>query len=135
MAMQKQAMQSQQILKQQEMAQQTAMQKLQMETQSKMQYRQADIAFEIEKLKAEADLKSRLMQQEFELNLRLRQMDAQQLSSREDKREDAKSKRISQANTEQSKLIQQRKNNLPPVNFESNEDSLDGFDLAEFNPR
>tara|TARA_R100001443_G_C3359892_1_gene178856 strand:+ start:416 stop:2851 length:2436 start_codon:yes stop_codon:yes gene_type:complete len=135
MAMQKQAMQSQQILKQQEMAQQTAMQKLQMETQSKMQYRQADIAFEIEKLKAEADLKSRLMQQEFELNLQLRAMDAQQLSSREDKREEAKSKRISQANTEQSKLIQQRKNNLPPVNFESNEDSLDGFDLAEFNPR
>ena len=106
-----------------------------METQSKMQYRQADIAFEIEKLKAEADLKSRLMQQEFELNLQLRAMDAQQLSSREDKREEAKSKRISQANTEQSKLIQQRKNNLPPVNFESNEDSLDGFDLAEFNPR
>ena len=25
--------------------------------------------------------------------------------------------------------------NLPPINFESNEDSLDGFDLAEFEPR
>jgi hypothetical protein len=24
---------------------------------------------------------------------------------------------------------------LPPMDFESNEDSLDGFDLAEFNPR
>jgi hypothetical protein len=24
---------------------------------------------------------------------------------------------------------------LPPMNFESNEDTLDGFDLAEFNPR
>ena len=34
-----------------------------------------------------------------------------------------------------SKLIEQRKNNLPPMNFESNEDSLDGFDLSEFNPR
>ena len=31
--------------------------------------------------------------------------------------------------------IDQRKNNLPPKNFESNEDSLDGFDLAEFEPR
>ena len=38
-------------------------------------------------------------------------------------------------NTEQSKLINQRKNNLPPLTFESNEDSLDGFDLAEFEPR
>jgi len=57
------------------------------------------------------------------------------LQVREDKREDAKSSRISQQNTEQSKLIDQRKNNLPPMNFESNEDSLDGFDLAEFSPR
>jgi len=135
MQMQQQAMQQQSQLKSQEMAAQVAMQKLQMETQAKMQYRQADIAFEIEKLKAEADLKSRLMQQEFELNLQLRAMDAQQLSSREDKREKAKSERISQQNTEQSQLINQRKNNLPPKNFESNEDSLDGFDLAEFNPR
>ena len=38
-------------------------------------------------------------------------------------------------NTQQSELINQRKNNLPPQRFESNEDSLDGFDLAEFNPR
>ena len=42
---------------------------------------------------------------------------------------------ISQQNTEQSQLITQRKNNLPPKNFESNEDSLDGFDLSEFEPR
>ena len=50
-------------------------------------------------------------------------------------KEDAKAKRISQQNSEQSKLINQRKNNLPPIDFESNEDSLDGFDLAEFEPR
>ena len=59
----------------------------------------------------------------------------ERLQKREDEREGAKSKRISQANTEQSKLIEQRKNNLPSVSFESNEDSLDGFDLAEFEPR
>ncbi len=47
----------------------------------------------------------------------------------------AKDKRISQANTQQSQLINQRKNNLPPIDFESNEDSLDGFDLAQFEPR
>jgi hypothetical protein len=32
-------------------------------------------------------------------------------------------------------MIEQRKRNLPAQNFESNEDSLDGFDLAEFSPR
>jgi vacuolar-type H+-ATPase subunit E/Vma4 len=57
------------------------------------------------------------------------------LQQRETQREDAKAKRISQQNTQQSKLINQRKNNLPPQIFESNEDSLDGFDLAEFSPR
>ena len=75
--------------------------------------------------------------QELESNIALEQiepgMELEQV--REDKREEAKSKRISQQNSEQSKLIDQRKNNLPPMNFESNEDSLDGFDLAEFSPR
>ncbi len=110
-------------------------QQLQMETQAKLQYRQGDISFEIEKMKQEAMLKSQLMQEEFDLNMQLREMDAKQLQSREDQREDAKSGRISQQNTEQSRLINQRRNNLPPQKFESNEDSLDGFDLAEFNPR
>jgi hypothetical protein len=50
-------------------------------------------------------------------------------------KEEAKAKRISQQNSEQSKLINQRKNDLPPINFESNEDSLDGFDLSVFEPR
>jgi uncharacterized metal-binding protein len=135
MAMQKQAMQAQQQLKSQEMAAQTAMQKLQAETQAKMQYRQADIAFEIEKMENEARLKYQLMQREFELNVELAKLNQQGLTDREIRKEDAKAKRISQANTEQSKMINQRKNNLPPINFESNEDSLDGFNLSEFEPR
>jgi hypothetical protein len=135
MAMQKQAMTAQQQLKSQEMAAQVALQKIELETQSKMKVKQAEIAFEIEKQKAEAQLKSNLMQQEFNYNLQLHGMTEQSLSNREDSREKAKSDRISQQNTEQSKLISQRKNNLPPQNFESNEDSLDGFDLSEFSPR
>jgi len=135
MAMQKQAMTAQQQLKSQEMAAQVALQKIELETQSKMKVKQAEIAFEIEKQKAEAQLKSNLMQQEFNYNLQLHGMTEQSLSNRENSREKAKSDRISQQNTEQSKLISQRKNNLPPQNFESNEDSLDGFDLSEFSPR
>ena len=111
------------------------MQNIQAETQSKMQVKQAEIAFEIEKMQAEAQAKAQLMEREFQYNLQLHGMQEQQLQMREDKREGAKSQRISQQNTEQSKLIDQRKNNLPPMNFESNEDSLDGFDLAEFSPR
>jgi hypothetical protein len=75
------------------------------------------------------------MAEEFSYNQQLNGMEVESLSTREKEREDAKAKRISQQNTEQSKLIDQRKNNLPPLNFESNEDSLDGFDLGEFDPR
>jgi hypothetical protein len=135
MAMQQQAMQQQTQLQSQQMAAEAAMQKIQAETQSKMQIKQAEVAFEIEKLKNEAELKRQLMQTEFDFNMQLRGVSEGALQSREDQREKAKAERISQQNTQQSQLINQRKNNLPPQNFESNEDSLDGFDLAEFEPR
>ena len=133
--MQKQAMIAQQQLKSQEMAGQVAMQKIDMETRSKMQIKQAEVAFEIQKLEKEAEMKSQLMREEFDYNMQLHGMETSNVNSREQTKEDAKAKRISQQNTEQSKLINQRKNNLPPISFESNEDSLDGFDLAEFEPR
>ena len=134
-AMLQQQMQAATQLKSQQMAAQTAMQKSQSEMQAKMQMKQAEIAFEIEKMKNQAQLKSMLMAEEFSYNQQLNGMDAEALATREAGREEAKSGRISQQNSEQSKLINQRKNNLPPQRFESNEDSLDGFDLAEFDPR
>ena len=133
--MQKQAMIAQQQLKSQEMAGQVAMQKIDLETRSKMQIKQAEVAFDIQKMEKEAEMKSYLMREEFQYSMQLHGIEVGTLTQREQMREDAKAKRISQQNTEQSKLINQRKNNLPPMNFESNEDSLDGFDLAEFEPR
>jgi len=127
--------QAQLNMQSQQMAAETAMQKQQAEIQGKMQLKQAEVAFEIEKLKNEAQLKRELMQTEFDFNMQLRDISENALQSRETQRETAKSERISQQNTEQSKLIDQRKNNLPPQKFESNEDSLDGFDMAEFEPR
>jgi hypothetical protein len=135
MAMQQQAMQQQANMQSQQLAAQAAMQKIQAESQGKMQVKQAEIAFEIEKMQAEAQLKAQLMEREFQYQMQIAGMQAQDLQAREDNREKAKASRISQQNSEQSKLIDQRKNNLPPINFESNEDSLDGFDLAEFSPR
>ena len=133
--MQKQQQQQQAQAQAQQMAQQMAMQKSQAEMQGKMQLKQTEIAFEIEKMQAEAKLKQQLMAQEFQYNQQLRGISEQGLQQRETNREEAKKERISQQNSQQSKLINQRKNNLPPQNFESNEDSLDGFDLAEFSPR
>jgi hypothetical protein len=135
MAMQKQAMLAQQQMQSQQLAAETAMQKIQMETQAKMQLKQAEVAFDIEKAQNEASLKSQLMREEFDYNVQIRGMEIREFLDRDKMKEDSKSKRISQQNTEQSKLINQRKNNLPPVSFESSEDNLDGFDLSEFQPR
>ena len=133
--MQQQAMQAQQQMQVQEMASQAAIQKIQLEAQAKMQLKQAEVAFEIEKLKAEAELKKMLMAEEFKYNMQVAGVKETALADRDMIKEDSKAKRISQQNSEQSKLINQRKNNLPPLNFESNEDTLDGFDMAEFEPR
>ena len=135
MSMMQQQMTAQQNMELQQMAAQSSLQKIQAESQAKMQIKQAEVAFQIEMLKAEAGLKQQLMAEEFRYNMALSGMDEQQISKREQAKEDAKAKRISQQNSEQSKLINQRKNDLPPINFESTEDSLDGFDLSVFEPR
>ena len=119
----------------QQISAQAAQQKIQLEGEMKMREKQAEVAFEIEKLKNEAALKQQLMTYEFQLNMQLKGVEVSQINKREENREKAKSDRISQQNTEQSQLINQRKKDLPPINFESKEDSLDGFDLAEFEPR
>lgn len=128
-------MQQQNNMQSQQAAAQIQMQKIQMETQSKMQVKQAEIGFEIEKLKNEAALKEQLMLTEFQFQMQLKGREEQQINNREQNREKAKDKRITQQSTQQSQMITQRKNNLPPITFESNEDSLDGFDMAEFDPR
>jgi len=133
--MQSQAMQAQQQQQSQQLAAQTAMQKIQAETQSKMQINQSEMDGMMMKMEREAQLKVELMDKEFSLQMQLKGVEVNAVKDKEVMKEDAKSKRISQQSTQQSKLIEQRKNNLPPVNFESNEDSLDGFDFAEFNPR
>ena len=135
MEMMKQQMAAQQNMELQQMSAQAAMMKIEAEGQSKMRIKQAEDAYEIERIKAEAGLKQQLMGEEFKYNMTLAGLNNQTLNSREMAKEEAKAKRISQQNSEQSKLINQRKNDLPPINFESTEDSLDGFDLSVFEPR
>jgi hypothetical protein len=133
--MMKQQMQAQINMQAQEAAAQINIQKIQLETESKIQLKQAEAAMDLEKLKGEAMLKLQLMEREFQYNLELNNMQTRMLKSREEMKEDRKDERISKQNTQQSKLITQRKNNLPPMKFESNEDSFDGFDLASFEPK
>tara|TARA_R110000751_G_scaffold7210_1_gene29790 strand:+ start:3862 stop:6291 length:2430 start_codon:yes stop_codon:yes gene_type:complete len=131
---QKMEMQSKINMQSQQAASQAKMQLLEMETQAKIQVEQAEAAFQIEKLTAEKGLKQELMQTEFEMQMQIKKMEADALKNREDEREVSKDNRVSQQNSQQSQLISQRTENAPPISFESNEDTLDGFDLAQFEP-
>ena len=130
-----QQMQGQIQQQSQQAAAQNAMQQIQAETQAKLQVKQAESAFDIQKMQNEAELKMKLMELEFNYQMQLKGVEVNTLTEKEKMKEEAKDKRVSLQNTQQSKLIDQRKNNLPPVDFESTNDSLDAFDLSQFGPR
>jgi hypothetical protein len=130
-----QQMNAQQQAQSQQMAAQTSMQKTQMEAESKIRVKEAETQFDIQRMQAEAELKRQLMAEEFNYNMQIRGVEANAVEQREKMKEDEKAKRIDRQSTQQSEMINQRKNNLPPINFESNEDTLDGFSLEQFEPR
>ena len=133
--MQKMEAQTQSNIQSSQAAAQSKMQQIQMEAQAKMQIKRAEAEYDTMKLQQEAELKLALMDKEFQYQMALANVSGETQKKIEEEKEKAKDDRIKMQGTQQSKLIEQRKKDLPPVNFESNEDSLDGFDLAEFEPR
>ena len=76
------------------------------------------------------------MQFEFELNIQLKQAESDVNKNKEKYKEDRKDERTKIQASQQSELIQQRKNNTPPKSFESaGFDNLGGFGLEQFEPR
>lgn len=128
-------MQAQINAQSQQMAADAAMQKLQMEAQVKAQIKQAETQLFIQQMQAEAEIKRQLMQQEFEYNMQLKGIEVDGLVKRDKEKEKAKDKRVDLQATRQSDLIEQRQKQLPAKNFESEEDTLDGFDLSSFGPK
>lgn len=124
--------QSQANLQSQQAAAQAKMQEVQVESESKIALAQAQADGKIRALDFEVKSKRELMELEFQYQMQLKGVEAEGLANRETEREKAKSERISQQNSQQSKLIQQKKDNSAPVNFESNEDTMDGFGLESF---
>jgi len=111
-------------------------QKQQILTQEKISIEQAKAQFEIQRLQTEAEIKRGLMQAEFDFNMQLAQVRANAEGKKEQEIEDRKDKRIRMQGTQQSELINQRKNNLLPTNFESSgNDVLGGIGLEQFEPR
>lgn len=112
------------------------MQKEQALAETKAQLEQVKSTLEIQKLEREAQIKKELMEYEFQLNMQLKQLESQVIKDKESFKEDRKDKRTKIQATQQSELIEQRKGNTGPKDFESaGFDTLGGFGLEQFEPR
>ena len=109
------------------------MQKQQALAETTLQIEQGKAQFRIQQLQQEAEIKKQLMAEEFSYNMQLAQIKANEDSGREMKKEDRKDDRTKLQATQQSELIDQRKNDSMPKNFESSgNDDLGGFGLGGF---
>ena len=121
----------------QQVAAQAEVQKQQALIQQKIALEQAKAQIDSQKLIQEASLKKELMSLEFEMNMRLKGIEVSGKKQEIAEKEDRKDERTKLQATQQSELINQRQNDLPPKNFESSgNDILSGnFNLGSFEPR
>ena len=111
-------------------------QKQQVIAEQNINYEQAKSQFSIQKMEREAQIKQQLMEIEFNYNMQLTQAQAKAKQQNEDVKENRKDQRTEMQATQQSELIDQRKNDLLPKNFESaGNDTMGGFGLEQFGPK
>ena len=129
--------QSQANIQAQQASAQMEMQKQQALSQSQAQLEQVKANLEAQKMQQEVMHKKELMQLEFQMNMQLKNMEAEVQKTKEKQKEDRKDERTRIQATQQSELIDQRKSEKPPKNFESAGNDIlgGGFDLGAFDPR
>ena len=121
----------------QQVAAQAEVQKNQANAQVQAQLEQIKAQLEAQKQAQEVEYKKELMQLEFQMNMQLRSIEVDAQKQKETEKENRKDERTRIQATQQSELIDQRKGDKPPKNFESaGNDILSGdFNLSSFNPR
>jgi len=138
-ALQQQNMQQQAQLNQQsaQAASQAEIQKNQALNASKAELEQLKAQLDSQKMAEEVQYKKELMRLEFEMNMQLKDIEVEGTKGREKEKEDRKDERTKIQASQQSELIDQRKNEKPPKNFESAGNDIlgGGFDLGSFDPR
>jgi len=128
--------QAQANMQQSEQAAMNEVEKQQALAQTEIQIEQAKSQFEIQRMEQEALIKKQLMAEEFNYQLQLAQAKIKTDREKEQFIEDRKDKRTKIQATQQSKMIEQRQNDLLPTDFESaGMDNLGGFGLEQFEPQ
>jgi hypothetical protein len=103
------------------------MQKQQALTESTVQVEKAKSQFDIQKMQMEAQIKKQIMELQHGYDMQLASVKVQQEKAREEFIEDRKDKRTRISGTQQSEMISQRKNDLPPKDFEQGEIGIQDF--------
>ena len=96
-------------------------QKQQALTQETVNVEQAKSQFEIQRMQTEAEIKKQLMQIQFQYDMQLAQIKEQVANKNITDAEDRKDNRTKIQATQQSALIDQRKNNTLPQDFENSD--------------
>ena len=94
-------------------------QKQQAMADTQLQIEKGKSEFQIQQMQVDGKIKKELMAQQFGYDQQLKTMDLQQMSRKEKEIEDRKDERTRIQATQQSKLIDQRKNDLLPTDFET----------------
>ena len=130
-------MQSQSNAQAAQAAAQADVQKQQAITQQKAELAQIQADLEMRKLQNEKELKKELMKYEFDLNMAIKDKEAEAFTNKEKYKEDRKDERTRIQATQQSQLIEQRKDKKGEQAFESagNDTMGSGFNLEMFEPR
>jgi len=97
------------------------MQKQQALAETEVQVEQAKSQFEINQMQQKAKIDRQLLELKYQYDIKLKQMEKDQMSAKEKMIEDRKDERTRIQATQQSQLIDQRKNDLLPTDFESNQ--------------
>ena len=105
-------------------------------SENEVMLEQARAQMEAQKMEQEVAYKKELMALEFDYSMQLKNMETRAKESAEKEKEDRKDERTRIQATQQSEMIDQRKADKPPKNFESTGNDMigGGFDLGAFDP-
>lgn len=108
-------------------ASQSRMQEEQMKLQGESQLAQMKAQLEMQKMQAQSQIDAQMLQMKHQFDLELKQLETQNFQDREKYKEDRKDDRTKKQATQQSKMIEQRKKDLPATDFETDTSEQDIF--------
>jgi hypothetical protein len=103
------------------------MQKQQALAETTLQIETGKSQLEIQKMQLDAEIKKQMMELQYTFDMQLATIQVDKEKTREEFIEDRKDRRARIQGTQQSEMISQRKNDMPPKDFEQQEIGIDDF--------